>query len=237
MFDAGGVATPVLLQQAAPVPSGDGAVPVVGALVGVLPEGGLRRGAAVSVGEDAGLLLALAAQVGGAGGWCAAVGLPELGLLAAAGYGIAPERLLLADAPGPHWAEVVAALAGAVEVILLRPSGPVAPQLAARLGAVLRRSGCVLLVAGPWPGAGLRLDVRSSRWVGLGDGHGLLAGRQAEVVAEGCGAAARARTAWLWLPDEHGAVRAVEEESGTDVGEGPGGEPGDTAGRGRLTAV
>ncbi|MFJ9611449.1 hypothetical protein ACIRS1_34430 [Kitasatospora sp. NPDC101176] len=194
-------------------PAGRGLLPVPPALREVLPDGGLRRGAAVSVaGGDTGLLLALAAGVKETeGGWTAAVGLPELGLAAAEGYGLDLRRLLVADDPGPYWAEVVSVLAGAVELVMLRPDGPVAPKLAARLAAVLRRSGCVLLVAGPWPGAVLRLGVRSGRWFGLGDGYGQLAGRQVEVVAEGRGSAVRGRTARLWLPDEHGAVRPVRE--------------------------
>ncbi|MFJ3219118.1 hypothetical protein ACIPLC_24715 [Kitasatospora sp. NPDC086801] len=194
--------------------AGRGVVPVVPALREVLPDGGLRRGTAVSVaGGDTGLLLALAAGVKETeGGWAAAVGLPDLGLAAAEGYGLDLRRLLVADDPGAHWAEVVSVLAGAVELVMLRPDGPVPPKLAARLAAVLRRSGCVLLVAGPWPGAALRLGVRSGRWFGLGDGYGQLAGRQVEVVAEGRGSAVRGRTARLWLPDEHGAVRPVLEK-------------------------
>ncbi|WP_371482574.1 hypothetical protein [Kitasatospora sp. NBC_00315] len=219
-----------LLQQTLrpATPAGGGLLPVLPALAPLLPDGALRRGSAVSVPGDTGLLLALGAGGAGAagsvgeavgGGWSAAVGLPDLGLAAAAGYGFDLRRLLVADDPGPHWAEVVSALAGAVGLIMLRPDGPVPPQLAARLAAILRRSGCVLLVAGPWPGAGLRLSVRSGGWVGLGAGHGQLAGRQVEVLAEGRGAAARSRTARLWLPDEHGAVRAVE--SGAATGTGP----------------
>ncbi|MER7672595.1 hypothetical protein ABTY61_29635 [Kitasatospora sp. NPDC096128] len=210
---------PVALPAAVPAPEGGrsvagrGLVPVAPALREVLPDGGLRRGTAVSVaGGDAGLLLALAAGVREAGGgWAAAVGLPDLGLAAAEGYGLDLRRLLVADDPGPHWPEVVSVLAGAVELIMLRPDGPVPPKLATRLAAVLRRSGCVLLVAGPWPGAVLRLEVRSGRWFGLGDGYGQLAGRQVEVVAEGRGSAVRGRTARLWLPDEHGAVRPLRE--------------------------
>ncbi|MER6300496.1 hypothetical protein ABT247_13120 [Kitasatospora sp. NPDC001539] len=196
-----------------------GLVPVVPALREVLPDGGLRRGTAVSVaGGDAGLLLALAAGVRETGGgWAAAVGLPDLGLAAAEGYGLDLRRLLVADDPGPHWPEVVSVLAGAVELIMLRPDGPVPPKLATRLAAVLRRSGCVLLVAGPWPGAVLRLGVRSGRWFGLGDGYGRLAGRQVEVVAEGRGSAVRGRSARLWLPDEDGAVRPVREQARTQV--------------------
>ncbi|MER5636179.1 hypothetical protein ABT095_04410 [Kitasatospora sp. NPDC002227] len=187
-------------------------MPVLPVFESLLPEGGLRRGAAVSVVGDVGLLLALAG--GSAGEWVAAVGLPELGLGAAAGYGLDLRRLLLVDAPGPHWPEVVSALAGAVGLILLRPDAPVPPQLAARLTAVLRRGGCALLVAGPWPGAVLRLQVGSARWFGLGAGHGQLQGRQVEVMAQGRGAATRPRTARLWLPDEHGEARPVEAAAG-----------------------
>ncbi|GAA0654801.1 hypothetical protein GCM10010193_01260 [Kitasatospora atroaurantiaca] len=194
-------------------PAEGGLLPVLPALAPLLPGGGLRRGAAVSVHGDTGLLLALAAGAATLDGtWSAAVGLPDLGLAAAAGYGIDLRRLLLVDDPGQHWPEVVSALAGAVGLILLCPDGPVPPQLAARLTAVLRRGGCALLVAGPWPGAVLRLSVSSARWFGLGAGYGQLQGRQVEVAAEGRGAGGRARTARLWLPDEHGTVRAAEAE-------------------------
>ncbi|WP_104815371.1 hypothetical protein [Kitasatospora sp. MMS16-BH015] len=200
-------------------------LPVLPALAALLPEGGLRRGAAVSVAGDTGLLLALAAgasglgEAGGAGvdvsataggEWVAAVGLPELGLGAAAGYGLDLRRLLLVDDPGGQWPEVVATLAPAVGVILLRPDGPVSPQLATRLTAVLRRGGCALLVAGPWPGAVLQLRLAAARWYGLGAGHGQLQGRQVEITAQGRGGAARPRAARLWLPDEYGAARPFE---------------------------
>lgn len=188
-------------------------LPVLPALAPLLPGGGLRPGTAVSVAGDTGLLLALGAgaftEKAGDAAWAAAVGLPELGLSAAAGYGYDLRRLLLADHPGTHWPDVVAALAGAVGLILLRPTGPVAPALAARLTAVLRRNRCALLVAGPWPGAVQRLSIRTGRWFGLGDGHGQLTGRQVEAVAEGRGTATRPRTARLWLPDAQGAVRAL----------------------------
>ncbi|WP_441246809.1 hypothetical protein [Kitasatospora sp. McL0602] len=213
-------------------PAGRELLPVLPALAPLLPEGGLRRGAAVSVHGDTGLLLALAAGAAGPEGeWAAAVGLPDLGLAAAAGYGLDLRRLLLVDDPGQHWAEVVSILAGAVGLIMLRPDGPVPPQLAARLAAVLRRGGCALLVAGPWPGAALRLRVSSARWYGLGAGHGQLLGRQVEATAEGRGAAARPRTAQLWLPDEHGVARAVE------AGESVAAAPGVVAVPGRLAAV
>ncbi|KQV21786.1 MULTISPECIES: hypothetical protein [unclassified Kitasatospora] len=211
---------PALIRPAALASAGAESLPVLPALAGLLPGGGLRAGTVVSVVGDAGLLVALAAGAAAeeSGVWTAAVGLPDLGLAAAAGYGVELERLLLVDRPGAQWPEVVSALAGAVGLVLLGTDGAVPPQLAARLAAVLRRSGCVLLVAGPWPGAVARLRVAESRWFGVGDGHGQLTGRQALVVAEGRGAGGRARTAWLWLPDEHGAVRAVE--AGEQAGNG-----------------
>ena len=67
-----------------------------------------------------------------------------------------------------------------------------------------------MLVAGDWPGAQVRLQVVTRRWTGLGDGHGRLQACQAEVVAEGRGAAGRPRTQWLLLPAPDGTVAAAE---------------------------
>ena len=68
----------------------------------------------------------------------------------------------------------------------------------------------MLLVAGDWPGAQLRLRVVTQRWTGLGDGHGRLRACCAEVAADGRGEAAMARTRWLWLPGEDGGVAVAD---------------------------
>jgi hypothetical protein len=188
----------------------DAVLPALPELAPLLPGGGLRRGTVVSVPRDRPLLTALAAGAA-AGGWCAVVGLPEFGVLAAAGMGLDPERLLLVDEPGGQGAEVVAALAGGVEVVLLRTTSRPGAETTRRLGAVLRRTGSVLLVAGDWSGAQLRLRVDGVRWTGLGQGHGQLRGRQVEVVVEGRGSAARGSSGRLWLPAEDGAVAALAE--------------------------
>ncbi|MFE7487937.1 hypothetical protein [Kitasatospora sp. NPDC057541] len=99
-----------------------------------------------------------------------AVGLPDLGLAAAAGYGIDLRRLVVVDHPGEHAAEVITALAAACPVVLAAAPVGVAPRALGRLAARLRRTGTVLLTPGPWPGAQLRLQVTVSRWSGLGDG-------------------------------------------------------------------
>src|SRR5215216_851517 len=68
-------------------------LPVVPALRPLLPGRGLRRGTTVTVSRSAALALALVAGASGAGSWMAAVGLPDLGIVAAAETGIALERL------------------------------------------------------------------------------------------------------------------------------------------------
>ena len=178
-------------------------LPVLPALRSLLP--GLRRGQVVSVDEVGALATALVAGASEYGAWCAVVGLPEYGVLAAARSGVSLDRLMLVDEPGQRWAEVVAILLGAVEVVLLRPPARPSVTEVRRLSAFARRHGAVLVVAGvPWEGAQVRLRVASSVWTGLGDGHGHLRSRRVQVVAEGKG---RPKTEWLWLPGSDGAVR------------------------------
>jgi hypothetical protein len=185
-------------------------VPVSAALEPVLGSG-LRRGSVVSVtGLAAGSLgLALLAGASLGGAWCAAVGMPELGVVAAAGMGVDPARLVLVDEPGRRWPEVVAALLEAVEVALIRPDGRPNPTVIRRLTALARRHGSVLVATGAWEGAQVRLRVDQASWVGVGDGHGHLRGRRAQVHAEGRGAAGPGRGVWVWLPDPHGGIAAV----------------------------
>ncbi|MGI8332924.1 hypothetical protein ACRYCC_23480 [Actinomadura scrupuli] len=213
MFDA--VPVSGLMDRVGPLsaPAEEDLVPVLPALRPVLPGGGLRPGTVVCVdGPGAGSLgLALIAgacrdPLAPGGGWCAAVGLPELGVLAATGMGADPARLLLVDEPGDRWPDVLATLFEAVGLVLVRPPHRLAPGVSRRLTALARRHGCVLAVAGDWAGAQLRLRADTSEWTGLGDGHGQLTGRRTRVVAEGRGAAAQGRDTWIWLPGPDGLV-------------------------------
>jgi hypothetical protein len=193
-------------------------LPVVSALQPLLPGQGLRRGTTVAVGRSAALALALVAGASAAGSWVAAVGLPDLGIVAAAETGIALERLALVPAPGPRaWPTVVAALLDAVDVVLVRaPVGLPAAQ-ARRLAARARERGAVLIPLGAWSEpADLRLAVTSSAWVGLGQGHGSLQARQAEVVVAGRGAASRERRVLLWLPSPDGTIAPAAPPGGVD---------------------
>jgi hypothetical protein len=188
-------------------------LPVVAALAPLLPGHGLRRGSTVAVARSAALALALVAGASAAGSWVAAVGLPDLGMVAAAECGIALERLALVPEPGARdWAVVVAAFLDAVDVVLVRPPPGLRGVQARRLVARARERGAVLVPLGPWPErADLRLAVTASRWRGLGQGHGRLEARQVEVAVGGRGAASRPHRAWLWLPDPDGRIASADQ--------------------------
>jgi hypothetical protein len=192
--------------------AGEHVLPVLPALAGLFPDGGLRRGTTVMVrgaGAATSLSLAVAAGTSQAGSWCAAVGWPALGLVAAAGLGVALERLALVPQPGTQWAAVTAALIDAVDLILLEPRGA-RPAEARRLTARARERGVVLVLHAPrgsWPEAvDLSLTATPTLWQGLGQGYGYLQARSVTVSAIGRGAASRERRAQLWLPTGTGAV-------------------------------
>src|SRR5262249_30046976 len=161
------------LVRAATEPAGIGVdrmLPVAEALRPLFPGGGLRRGGTVALSttdhsRDAlatgstSLLFALLAGASAAGSWCAVVGLPRLGLVAAAEAGVAIDRLALVPNPGPEWASVVAALLDGVDIVVTATPGSVSPSVTGRLAARARQRGGVLIPVGArWPGADLTLD-------------------------------------------------------------------------------
>ena len=183
---------------------------VPGALGNCFPEGGIRRGSTLVIGSASGgasVALALTAAVTAKGAWAAAVGLPSLGLLAAAELGVELERLALVPVPGERWPTVAAALLDGMDLLILGPPGQVRAADARRLGARAREQGTVLVVLEPpgprcWPEApDLQLSIAASAWEGLGWGHGHLRSRRLEVVVTGRRAAARERRTVLCLPD------------------------------------
>jgi len=227
-----------LVERAAPVSlAAEKQLPVLPAFESLLPRG-LRRGSVVAVEGSSSLALALVAAASVEGSWCAAVGRPALGLVAASELGIVLDRFPLVPAPHPSagagpggWAWVVATLLDAFDVVIAWPSAcsaAVRPADARRLAARARERGSVLVVASGagTPGAGaagaggrgwpevpdIRLAVARPEWVGPGVGHGRLRGRRVEVVAGGRGAAARQRRASLWLPAPGGGVANASDD-------------------------
>ena len=201
------------------VMAGERLLPVLPPLEPLFPAGGLRRGSVVSVTGSTSLALAALAAASAQGSWCAAVGMPSLGLAAAAELGLALERFPLVPSParssGPGgWAWVVAALLDAFDVVLARPPASVKAADARRLTARVRERGAALVVAGGgWPEPPeVQLTVAAASWDGVGRGHGRLRGRRVEVVGGGRGAAARERRVALWLPHPEGGVRSEARE-------------------------
>jgi hypothetical protein len=206
-------------------------LPVLPALRELLPRGGLARGSVVAVAEFGLLALALAAGASADGAWCGIAGVPEAGVLAAAGLGLDADRILLVPDLGNAWPQVVASLLDGCELVLLRLPARASAQVRQRLEATLRRGGGVLLVAGDWPGAQVRLRVITQGWTGLGDGHGRLRACCAQVMADGRGEAAMTRTRWLWLPAEDGTVAVA------DLADIPARAPGGYGGAGSPTMI
>jgi hypothetical protein len=184
----------------------DQLLPVLPPLARLLPHGGLRRGTVVAVSGSLRLALALAAGATQAGCWAAAVGLPELGVVAAAETGVALQRLALVSDPGRQWPRVVATLLAGVDLVLVR--APAAGQgVRHQLATRARERGSVMVVLGDWPHPDLRLRVSSGPWTGVEAGAGHLLGRRARVVTTGRGAASHPHEARLWLPFRDGTVQ------------------------------
>jgi hypothetical protein len=203
-------------------------LPVVPPLADLLPDGGLRRGSTVVVtglagggpeGSGGGISVALAllAAASGTGSWCALVGLPGLGAVAAHDLGIDLARSAVVPRPGVAWAEVTAALIEGVDLVMLCPPFPPRPAMARRLVARARERRSVLVVVpgrAGWPEhPDLHLSVSDMRWDGAGTGEGYLSGRRMTVTATGRRSAARPRHRLLWLPSATGAV--AEDATGT----------------------
>jgi hypothetical protein len=189
-------------------------LPVLPELRELLPGHGLRRGSTIAVapagapgcGGTTSLLLALLAAPSAAGSWCAVVGMPTLGMAAAAEMGIALDRLALVPHPGPQWTTVVGALLDGFDVVVAAPTGTVAASVRQQLAARARQRSSVLVPFGDWDGADVVLSPVEGMWLGLGQGHGRLRCRELTISARGRGAAARPRKATIWLPAPSGLL-------------------------------
>jgi hypothetical protein len=143
------------------------------------------------------------------------VGVPDLGVEAAAAAGIDLERLVLVPHPAEQWFAVVSALVDAVAVVLVQPPvrARVGEAAASRLAARLRQREGVLVSTRSWPHAHARLAVTESDWAGIGAGFGHLAARQVTVASSSPAWQGRTRSRRLWLPDATGTVSPVVARS------------------------
>jgi len=188
---------------------GSAVLPVAAPLARALPSGGLTRGSVVSVLGQGATSLLYTLLAGPAGCWSALVGMPGLGLAAAAELGVDLNRVALIPDPGADALQVVSILIDGVDLVAvaLSPSIRPAPSRQRVIGGRLRQRGSVLLVLGPWPGADLVLTARGIGWHGLGEGHGRLRDRELAVQVGGRRAAGPGSRVELVLRADRGAVR------------------------------
>jgi hypothetical protein len=177
----------------------DDAFPLLPLMSAVLPRG-LRRGAVYSVTGSTSIALALVAAASQQGEWCGVLDVPDLGLEAAAGWGIDLERLVWVSDPGDRWMSTAGSMADVLGLVIVAAPRRVSDADASRLVARLRQTRSTMIVLGDWPQSETQISAVSSSWMGLGDGYGLLVDRHLDVeVRHGQGAGAPRRTR-LHLP-------------------------------------
>ncbi len=169
----------------------------------------LRTGAAYGV-NCASLALALLAGPSHAGEWIGIIGTSDLGLEAAAGFGVDLERTIVVPYPGEHWLSVTAALVDVAAVVLVKPPVLITEHEAERMKSRLRQKDAALICWGEWPHCEAKLSAGISRWVGLGRGYGHITGRRMSVdVVRGT---MPTRSVDLWLPDSDLEVGEVADQ-------------------------
>lgn len=186
---------------------------------------GLRRGSTLVVASTGAngatsIALGLVARASAAGAWCAAVGMEDLGCVAASELGLTLDRLVLVPRPARRAAAVIAALLDGCDVVLVAAglSMPDRRRLSAR--ARERRSVLVELVGtkaatavvseGRFDGADVRFTVTKSAFSGLGQGAGRLRDHRIDVVATRRSASPRELSASLWFAPPGGMHDTIE---------------------------
>jgi hypothetical protein len=172
--------------QARLLPESETRLPIPQVLAETLPTGLLRGTVAVLSGARS-LALSMVAAVTAAGGNAAIAGQPDAGLLAAAEMGADLSRLAVIPDPGTDPVEVAAVLMDGMDLVVLGLGGRAVPPPRARaVTARARHKGCTLLVtAGDWPGAALRLDARVCGYETGTPGFGRISRVRLDVCARG----------------------------------------------------
>lgn len=136
---------------------------------------GLRPGGVYSLLGSRTIALALLAAPSQQGSWCACVGLPDLGVEAAADWGLDLDRFILVPhLPVTEWLACVADLIEVADVVLTCPPPRLLPGEIAKLTGRLRNRGGVILTMGQWERPLATIHATTVGWEGLGKGHGNL---------------------------------------------------------------
>jgi hypothetical protein len=168
------------------------AMPLLPAFGELFPGAQLQRGSVVACEGSAAYTLALLLAAGpvAIGAWVGIAGLPHLGLAAAVEAGVALERLVAVPSPPKgSVADVVGAMVDGFEVVLVgsavRLSAAAARSVRAR---AVSRGVLVIMVGDAGVGAEFGVDMvlqATSKWHGIGHGHGVARQRHLEVELSG----------------------------------------------------
>ena len=189
--------------------------PVLDPLVALLPDGGLTRGSLLQVCGVGATSLALSLMAAGSqdGSWAAVIGLPELGLVAAAEHGLVLDRLALIDAPPTRrGAELVAAVLDGVDLVLLDARMALSGVESRRIAARLRERGSVLIMVEPVCSMGPRPSL--SRTSGS-----RISTTRASATGASTAGTSMSQAAGGWSPD---VVLTVARSQWQGLGEGHG---------------
>ena len=189
-------------------------LPVADDLVPLLAQPGLVRGSVLAVQGPGALTLAtaFAAEISRTGGWVTAVGHRRMGVSAVVERGASLDRWAFVDEPGDAAAEVLNALIGSVDVILLAGSVRLAAAHSRRLRARLRERGTVMIEVADGHGRGVgAFSTAGPRGVGAfstagprGVGAFSTAGPDVTFTVE--------RAAWTGLRLGHGRLQQRRAE-------------------------
>ena len=195
-------------------------LPVAEELTSLLTQPGLVPGTVLAAQGPGALTLAtaFAAEISRTGGWVTAVGLGRMGVSAVAERGASLDRWTFVDEPGNAAAEVLNALIGNVDVILLAGSVRLAAAHSRRLRTRLRERGTVVLEVGASNPAGARGAGASNPAGARGVGASNTAGARGAGASNTAGAFSPdvtmtvERAAWTGLGHGHGRLRERRAE-------------------------
>ena len=186
---------------------------------------GLVRGQTVVCAGSASVSSALALLVAPTrqGSWAGVIGVPALGVVAAADMGVVLERTVFVDGPlDAHGdpANVLGALVDGVDLVVT--SSPflasLTPSLVRRFTTRLQSRGAVCIVVDDTRALSgdLRVTTRVREWCGIGDGHGHVRARRVTVSVDGR-RQARPMRRDVWLPGPSGRLEEIAETASPDV--------------------
>ncbi|GAB88097.1 hypothetical protein [Gordonia rhizosphera] len=149
-------------------------LPVPEALADLLPQRGIARGSVVTVSGARSILLSVIASVSASGAQVGVVGLPALNFGSVEELGGDLSRIATVPDPGVDPVEVAGVLLDGLDLVVLGLDGITVPPSRTRvvMGRVRKQLSTLLVVAGTWPGAHLRLDAEVMAYRHLPGGAG-----------------------------------------------------------------